>query len=76
MIVLFISKYVSISSMAAGLSFPLWIVAVFHTAFLSLGIFSGLVAFLIILTHRKNIRRLLSGTENKASFLFKERKPH
>jgi acyl phosphate:glycerol-3-phosphate acyltransferase len=76
LIVLFISKYVSISSIAAGLSFPLWIVAVFQTTFLSLGIFSGAVAFLIILTHRKNILRLISGTENKASFLFKEKRPH
>ena len=76
LIVLFISKYVSISSIAAGLSFPLWIVAVFQTTFQSLGIFSAIVAFLIILTHRKNIYRLLSGTENKASFLFKGRKHH
>ena len=76
LIVLFISKYVSISSIAAGLSFPLWIVAVFQTSFQSLGIFSGIVAFLIILTHRKNIYRLISGTENKASFLFKAKKHH
>ncbi len=75
MVVLFVSKYVSVSSLVAGLSFPLWIVAVFRTAFLSLGIFSAMVAFLIIFTHRKNILRLIRGTENKASFLFKGKKP-
>ena len=74
LIVLFISKFVSVSSISAGLSFPVWIIAVFQTTFLSLGIFSVVVAFLIILTHKKNIVRLLNGTENRASFLFKEKK--
>ena len=74
LLVLLISKYVSVSSITAGLSFPVWIIVVFQTSFISLGIFSGAVAFLIIFTHRKNINRLINGKENKAGFLFKEKK--
>lgn len=69
---LFISKYVSVSSMLAGISFPIWIVLVFRTEFISLKIFAVVVAFLLIVTHRKNIRRLLKGEENKAEFLFRK----
>jgi glycerol-3-phosphate acyltransferase PlsY len=66
---LFITKYVSLSSMVAGLSFPIWIIWVFKSPFTGLKIFSGLVALTLIYTHRKNIGRLLNGTESKASFL-------
>jgi glycerol-3-phosphate acyltransferase PlsY len=31
-------------------------------------IFAALIAVIIIVKHRENIRRLLSGTENKLSF--------
>ena len=74
LIVLMLTKYVSVSSILAGVSFPLWIIAIFPTSFLSLGIFSGAVAFVIIITHRKNIRRLMHGEESKASFLFRHRR--
>ena len=70
---LFISKYVSVSSMLAGISFPLWIIIVFGTDFLSLKIFSIVVAILLIFTHKTNIKRLLRGEENKAGFLFGKR---
>jgi len=70
---LFISKYVSVGSITAGISFPFLIILIFKSPFISLKIFSVLVAFLIIFTHRKNISRLLHGTENKASFLFKNK---
>ena len=72
LISLFISKYVSISSMLAGISFPVWIILVFKTEFLSLKIFSILVALLLIYTHRANIKRLVKGEENKATFLFRQ----
>jgi glycerol-3-phosphate acyltransferase PlsY len=71
LISLFITRYVSLSSILAGLSFPIWIIFVFRTGFLSLEIFSAIVAVLIIITHHKNIHRLLGGKENKADFLFK-----
>lgn len=67
---LFITRYVSVSSMLAGISFPIWIVFIFSTDFLSLKIFSVLVALLLIITHKSNIKRLIKGEENRADFLF------
>lgn len=74
LIVLLISKYVSVSSITAGISFPLLIILIFKSSFLSLQIFSLLVALLIIFTHRKNIFRLINKTENKADFIFGKKK--
>ncbi|HOI31741.1 MAG: glycerol-3-phosphate 1-O-acyltransferase PlsY [Bacteroidales bacterium] len=64
-IVLLISKYVSLSSISAGLSFPFFVVFLFppdHFVFILLAV---AVAVFLPLTHRKNIRRLLNGTESK-----------
>lgn len=69
-VVLLIWKYVSAGSMAAGLSFPVWVMLVYNSPYLSLGIFSIVAATLLILTHRSNLLRLLAGEESKASFLF------
>jgi len=71
-ICLFISKYVSLSSLMMGLSFPVSVFFVFKTDdSISLKIFSVAVCILLFITHRKNISRLLNGKENKATFLFK-----
>jgi len=72
LITLFISKYVSLSSLMMGLSFPVSVILIFKTDSISLKIFSAVVCILLFVTHRKNISRLLSGTENKATFLFKK----
>lgn len=63
--VLLISGYVSLSSMSAGIAFPLLLFLFFETPSLLLKIFSILVAFALIITHRKNISRLLKGEESK-----------
>lgn len=73
MIVLFAWQYVSLGSLAAALSYPVWIILVFQVPHISLWVFSVLVALLIVVTHRKNIRRLTGGTEPKAGFLFRKR---
>ncbi len=67
-IVLTISKYVSLSSMIAGLTFPILIIAVFQIRIPSLIVFSILESVLLIITHRKNIIRLLHHEENRFSF--------
>lgn len=71
--VLLISKYVSLSSIIAGMSFPVWIIWVFNSGFLSLKVFALIVSVLLIFTHRKNIDRLLKGKESHADFLFKKK---
>jgi glycerol-3-phosphate acyltransferase PlsY len=66
--VLIITKYVSVSSMFSGLLFA----ALHWFAFdspLPLQIFASVVAVLLVFTHKKNIKRLLAGNENK-TYLF------
>lgn len=63
--VLLITGYVSVSSMSAGLAFPVFLFLFFDTPSVLFKIFSVVVAFALILTHRKNISRLLKGEESK-----------
>ena len=69
-VVLFSSRYVSLASMSAAVSFPTAVAIrkyVFHTDALdpSLLIFGIIFAVGIIIAHRANIKRLLNGTENR-----------
>jgi glycerol-3-phosphate acyltransferase PlsY len=65
LVVLLISNYVSLSSMAAGIMFPVLLMTVFHTPSLLLKIFSVVIAIALVITHRKNIGRLVRGEEKK-----------
>jgi glycerol-3-phosphate acyltransferase PlsY len=65
LLVLFITGYVSVSSMSAGVAFPVLLFSLFGTPSLVFKIFSVFVAFALIATHRANIRRLLKGEESK-----------
>ncbi len=72
-IVLLLFKYVSLGSIIAGISYPLIIWFVFPSNPIVLKIASVVMAISLILTHRKNIIRLINGTESKATFLFKNK---
>ncbi len=61
--VFFTSRYVSLASIALGLSLPLSSVLLSQPA--EGIILAGLLAVLILVRHRSNIKRLLSGTENR-----------
>jgi len=63
--VLLITGYVSVASMVAGLSFPIFLFAIFNTDSLTFKFFSVFVALALIITHRKNIKRLIKGEESK-----------
>jgi glycerol-3-phosphate acyltransferase PlsY len=63
--VILITGYVSVSSMSAGLAFPILLFTVFDTPSLTFKIFSVFVAVALFLTHRENIKRLLKGEESK-----------
>ncbi len=59
--------YIAVSSMAAALSFPLWIFLLYRHIegfMLILGI-TIVLAVLLIYMHSSNIQRLLRGTENR-----------
>ena len=63
-VVLLISHYVSLGSMIAGCSFPIFVICVERTSIVSLQFFSVVFAILLLVTHRKNISRLRNGEEN------------
>jgi glycerol-3-phosphate acyltransferase PlsY len=58
-------RYASLASIAAGLSLP--VIAVLLGYPWPVIVFAGAAAAAIVLLHRSNIRRLLSGTENRAT---------
>jgi len=63
LVVLLMTGIISVSSMAAGLAFPILLFLVFDSPSLIFKIFSILVAIALFVTHRKNIGRLISGEE-------------
>jgi len=67
---LFLSRYVSLSSMCAAISLPILQFAFFQFDKLPLLIFAILIAIFVPLTHIKNIKRLIRGEEPK--FVFKK----
>jgi glycerol-3-phosphate acyltransferase PlsY len=73
-IVVTVSRYVSLGSILAALSVPLTLVFrenILHDHIPSYGTllpFVAAVALLVVFTHRKNLVRLLNGTESKISF--------
>ena len=72
LIVLLATRYVSLSSMTAGLSFPFFLNIVLKNQNQTLLIFSLFVAVLLILTHKKNIVRLLKRQETKVNLFVKK----
>lgn len=71
-LMLLATRYVSLSSISASIAFPLLILFIFREPELSYKIFAIGTAFLVVLTHHKNIGRLLTGNESKVP-IFKKR---
>ena len=64
---LLFSKYVSLSSIFAGLIFPFGVYYLSETLVPTMMIFAVFVPILLIATHQRNIERLVRGDENKVS---------
>lgn len=74
LIILFSTRFVSLSSITAAISFPVSLLVVFqydNPYYIAFGIGA---AILVLLTHKKNIKRLLTGAESKANILKKHRR--
>lgn len=71
-IVLMISQYVSLSSIVAGFTFPLSIIFIFQSPIRSVVLYGMCICVLILVTHQKNIERLIKGKESKVN-LFKRK---
>ena len=79
LITLFLTRFVSMSSIIAGISVPVLFVSVFgldHPEYRqpTVVFFTISIAVLVVYTHRKNIIRLIHGNESKAKLLPKHRR--
>jgi glycerol-3-phosphate acyltransferase PlsY len=72
LLVLYLTRFVSLSSILASMAFPLFIMVVFNEPEPLYRVFAIAVALMVILTHQKNISRLLQGNESKAG-IFRRR---
>ncbi len=70
---LFFTRYVSLSSICASIAFPVLILFIFREPELSYRLFAIATACLVVLTHHKNINRLLNGNESKVPLFRKKR---
>ena len=71
LIIMAVTKTVSLGSIMAAVLFPILVLFVPHNAYLVDGqyfIYSLILAGLVIFNHRENVKRLLEGKENKLSF--------
>lgn len=69
LLVLFLTRYVSLSSIIAGVALPICVLWVYNEKEVFYRVFAVAVAALIVLTHQKNISRLLKGNENRVPIL-------
>ena len=66
-VVLLLTRYVSLSSILAAISFPFFAIYIFHRDEPLLIAFGVAAALMVVITHKKNIIRLLNGEESKAN---------
>ena len=69
LLVLYLTRYVSLSSILASIAFPVFILVIFNEPEHLYRIFAIAVALMVILTHQKNIGRLFKGNESKVPIL-------
>jgi glycerol-3-phosphate acyltransferase PlsY len=69
LIVLYLTRFVSLSSILAGVSFMVFILFIFNEKETLYRVFAVMVALMVVLTHQKNISRILKGTESKIPIL-------
>jgi glycerol-3-phosphate acyltransferase PlsY len=69
LLVLYLTRFVSLSSILASVAFAVLILFIFNEKEPLYRAFAIAVALLVILTHQKNISRLLRGSESKVPIL-------
>lgn len=68
-LVLYLTRFVSLSSILASIAFPIFILVIFNVDNPAYRVFAIAVALMVLLTHQKNIGRLLRGDESKVPIL-------
>ena len=69
LLVLYLTRYVSLSSIIAGVALPICVLWIYNEKEVFYRVFAVAVAALIVLTHQKNISRLLKGNEGRVPIL-------
>jgi len=69
LLVLYLTRFVSLSSILASVAFAVLILVIFNEKELVYRGFALAVALMVVLTHQKNITRLLRGSESKVPIL-------
>lgn len=67
--VLYLTRFVSLSSILAGVAFMVFILFIFNEEATLYRVFAVMVALMVVLTHQKNIGRIIKGTESKVPIL-------
>ncbi len=67
--VLFLTRYVSLSSILAGISLPVCVLWIYNEKEVFYRVFAVAIAGLIVLTHQKNIGRIFKGNESRVPIL-------
>ena len=68
-LVLYATRWVSLSSILASMAFPIFILFIFNEPETLYLVFAIVVALLVLLTNKKNISRILKGNENRLPIL-------
>lgn len=68
-VVLYLTRWVSLSSILASIALPVFILFIFNEPEPLYRIFAITVALLVLLTHQKNIGRILKGNESRLPIL-------
>ena len=74
LLIFVISGYVSLSSIVAGLFFPVVVMVISKTSQPAMVVFALMISVAVIITHQKNIERLLSKKENKVNLFNRKSK--
>lgn len=69
LLALYLTRYVSLSSILAGVALPICVLWIYNEQEVFYRVFAVAVACLIVLTHQKNISRLLKGNEGRVPIL-------
>ncbi len=74
LIVFIVTRYVSLSSIVAGLFFPIVVMVISKTSQPAMVVFALMISVAVIITHQKNIERLLSKKESRVNLFNKKLK--
>ena len=75
LIVFIVTRYVSLSSIVAGLFFPIVVMVISKTSQPAMVVFALMISVAVVITHQKNIERLLSNKESRVKLFSKKTQP-